>query len=334
MYKRKNSETRLVGENFGATLIVVGLLALITFSVGGTWLWATTPKGNVMPTTLNLNTYNTPYPLHPTQVPALSVKIDTFPTQRLVIGATDGGIMTDDGSALLPMNVQGSDPSLAADGKTLAYVRDHQLYLYQNGKEQLIKVPGNGVLPSWNADGSALWFVSRQSSGDTIYRLRLKDMQLFSLLTVPQLVAPPLSNPATGRILIVEKLDGPKTAFYTIDPLCATPGMCFATRKDIGTVDHEVSWADYDPNATQIVFSSRTDGNIYLLATATGKVTPLVTDTIYKRHPVFSIDGKWLAYLSQADQLYLLRLDNSSENNVPIPWIYNVLSVQWAAKVR
>src|SRR5262249_39136678 len=142
---------------------------------------------------------------------------------RFVLGTTDGEILTSaNGSAPRPTGLKGTDIAVAPDGQTLAYLRDGALYLYRDGGEKPLivsgAVAGKITMPAWSSDGQSLAFVSAEAGGDSVYRLRLDTLKPSRLLTIPDAAAPPIFSPATGRLLIAERLDAHSTAFYTIDP--------------------------------------------------------------------------------------------------------------------
>lgn len=330
MYKRKNDEVGFSWGRLGSIGLGMGLITLFVLSASAVLWWLSRSAFDnytFLPYATALPYKPTTYASVPTIVPAPVVATMRLRDARFVFSTTDGLIMTNaDGAGVRSTALRGSDVTVAPDGQTLAYLRDNRLYVYHDGKEQMVKVYGNVAMPAWSADGNNLAFVVREASADVITLLNLDSMQATRLMSVAEIAAPPLSNPATGRLLIVEKLAAQKVAFYTIDPNCATQSACLQSRKDIATVWHTVSWASYHPSATSIVFSDRDDGELYSLATATGKVSPLPAIRGYKRRPAFSKDGTWLAYLNDGNQLYALRLD---DNTTQIVSFANVASVDW-----
>jgi hypothetical protein len=341
MRKRKNSETGLDGYSVrsGKIALAIGITLLTVVSIGGGWLlFSQRPMvGPLFPPRYASPTrsyYPTPY----LRSQAASTKTSTpspvtmsARDARLVMGMTSGEILTNlDGAGTRSTGLRGSDPVLAPDGRTLAYLRDKQLIVYHDGQEQIVNVPGAAMMPAWSVDGQWLAFVSRETDYDVVYRVDLASLQRSRVLSVPEIAAPPLSNPATDRLLIVERVGAKKTAFYTVDPMCAAQvaqGGCKASRKDIATADHSVNWASYHPSATRIAFSDRDDGGLYLLNTANGDITPLVEDGQIKRRPAFSKDGAWLAYVSEGGQLYALHLEDMVSQTVALG---QVASVDWA----
>src|SRR5258706_7444727 len=182
-------------------------------------------------------------------VPIVNVKLSEVLPEgaQLVLSNANGEIFANEPNApqFTSLNLRGDDLTVAPDGKTLAYTRGGKLFVYRDGKEQIAPVAGNPIMPAWDMTGEILAFVIHDSVGDTVYRVSTKTQEVSRLLTVSQIVAPPLTNPATGRLLIVEKVDTSKTDFYTIDPNCATQGACIASRREVATVAHAVNWADY-----------------------------------------------------------------------------------------
>ena len=341
MRKRKNSETGFdeYSGRGGLIALAIGIALLAAVSIGGGWLLFSrrpTVGPLILPRYASpTRSYNpTPYlRSQPTGAPPStpSPVMMSARDARLVMGMTNGEILTNaDGTGTRSTGLHGSDPVLAPDGRTLAYLRDKQLIVYHDGKERIVRVPGSAMMPTWSADGEWLAFISRETDTDVVYRVNRASLQLSRVLSVPEIAAPPLSNPATGRLLIVERVGTKKTAFYTVDPVCAAQGAqggCKASRRDIATVARAVNWASYHPSATRIAFSDRDEGSLYLLNTANGDSLPLVNDGHTNRRPAFSKDGAWLAYVAEGGQVYALHLEDMVSQLVVLD---KVASVDWA----
>ncbi|MCC7449721.1 MAG: PD40 domain-containing protein [Anaerolineae bacterium] len=328
MYKRKNDEPHPMTMPWHRMATIALALGLIVLGVAttGTVLWLITVTPTPYPTRPLVN------PKAPVSAPVSSGGTAVMPLlsrdkMRFVISEGDGTIISNpDGRGARSIGVRGQDVAAAPAGQSLAYLRNGQLFVNREGLEQVVNVSGMIMLPTWSADGTILAFVLRESVGDSVYQVSLDSMQPVRLLSVPHITAPPLSNPATGRLLIVEQTSPQQTAFYTIDPQCVTQSACLASRKDIATVPYRVDWADYHPSATALVFSEQDAGNLYLLHTADGKVEPFAADGTYKRRPNFSRDGKSLAYLNQSNTLLVMNLDDKTTQSTSFN---GVISMDW-----
>jgi hypothetical protein len=336
MRKRKPKDNP--GINWFGLALTGGVLTLVALSVFGVALWLTN-RPTIMPVrpTVTLVRPTLPPPPRPTPTP---VPTPTPPLPRpaafrlpaggtVVYSANNGssdkiGII--DGDGVRPMNIEGADVAAAPDGGALAYVREGRLYLYQNDKEIRIDVPGTPRMPAWNADGTALAFVVHTDNQDTVYRLRRDRTEALPVLSVRELAAPPLSSPSSNRLLIAERIEANRTAFYTVDALCATPAACQANREDIASVPYAVSWAAYHPSGTFIAFTEYAHGGLYALQTGSKEITPLIGDKGYRRRVTFGSDPGKLIYIDGNLSLYLFDLVNHT-----LVWLYptNVTSVSW-----
>ncbi|MEP7285543.1 MAG: hypothetical protein ABI947_07225 [Chloroflexota bacterium] len=334
MYKRKRGEY-IAGVSLFNTiwlsLIGVGLCLLMLISVGAMWQWVTEEHFSAPPIPT----------VRAVQRPAVGPVATSVPVNpnvslllpegaRLILSSANGDIFANEanGTAFVKSLLHGSEVTVAPDGRTLAYTRSGGLYIYRAGREETVSISGNIIMPAWNATGDGLAFVLREANGDSVYRVPLDSLQPVHLLTVPEIVAPPLTNPATGRLLIVEKLGAKQTIFYTIDPDCTTQIDCAKSRRDVAMVNRAVNWASYHPNAASLVFSDLDDGNLYLLLTGSGDVQPVVMDSGYKRRPTFNKDGSWLAYVNVTDggKLYVFRISDKHIYSIPFG---SIASLSW-----
>ncbi|HLY25591.1 MAG TPA: hypothetical protein VKQ72_04585, partial [Aggregatilineales bacterium] len=269
-----------------------------------------------------------------TLAPTLSLSAALPEGARLVIGTADGTIRQNDagGNVFLNSGLQGQDVAVAPDGLTLAYVRAGVLILEtqsDNGRRTEVAVAGtaHAAMPSWSADGKQLSVIEHASDGDSVYSLALDSQRLVKLLTAPQIVAPARFNPATDRILIAEKTGVTATAFFSIASDCTGVENCLASRRDIASVNDDVTWADYHPNAASIVFSAQ-NGNLYLLLPGSGDVQPLLVDSTFKVRPTFNKDGSWLAFVDLTDRNRLMVM-RFADHHVQATPIADVLNVDW-----
>ncbi len=226
-----------------------------------------------------------------------------------------------------------SDVTRSARGE-LAYVRNGFLYLHLDHHYDALPVnerpktpyfpilelddPGDFslLLPAWNLDGSRLYFVMRERGvGDRVYRLERPQMNPNAENTEPTLIyagltlmAPPITNPATGRILLVEYVQDGLTRFTTIASDCNNPVTCSASQREVATIPASVSWAHYHPSATLIVYSDYRTGDIHLLQPSSGETQTLISDGRQKIRPTFSPDGRRLAYLADG-RLYVVKVN-------------------------
>lgn len=325
--KRKNEE-RLpfwqvpLGLALTAAEQIVMLIGLITIGVAGALAIALWADGRRQIVLTPPPSWNRP-PIVTARAPeaGLSTPRVYVPSQlpegvHLVLVTTQGDILSNPTSAdLKATTLKGDDAALSPDGRTLAWTRAGKLYiesLTSGSAIRQIELPGMALMPAWNSDGSALAVVSRETTGDAVYQLPIETFSPIRLLSIIEIGAPPAANPATGRLLIAERMADKQTAFYSIDPACAVQHTCQTDQRMIGIVPRAISWAAYHPNATSLVIADRDDGQLYQVATADAQVTPLILDGLYKRRPAFSHDGKQLAYISSTNELYVVQLDTMS----------------------
>lgn len=315
-------------------MLSLGFCSLVLISVWAMWEWVAAEQAAP-----DLQNWPTPgVVIYPTIQPSAPqpVSIQTMGDiqnillhdHRLIISnAQDEMFSSTPGLPFQSVPLQGGD--VAGSGQMLAYVRDSRLYVYDGHVQKAIPLNGTAMMPAWNASGSMLYVVVRQPAGDSIYRIPRASWEPEWMFTVQEINAPPRSNPATGRLLIVART-GPKvTTFYTIDSACTGQTTCEASRRDLATIQQPVNWASYHPNAATIVFSDTDTGSLYLLHTGNRSIEPVATGSGFKRRPVVSRDGRWLVYInvSAASRLELLFLDTGTV--YPVEKFFAVASIDW-----
>jgi hypothetical protein len=156
------------------------------------------------------------------------------------------------------------------------------------------------------------------------------------LITVPALAAPPISHPATGRVLVAEWSAGPPgkgadTIFATIDGACATHAACERSRQVFATIPYAVNWADYHPTATMLTFSTVDGDGVYVLYTGTGEVKRVDGAGEQTRRPTFDTSGQYVAYLDSAGGAYVTPLTTPHQRWRLLPKAENahITSVDW-----
>lgn len=337
--KRKNGIAESFLDEFAPSerlqlgILLVGVCLILALTIGGLWQWWMNVSDRLVHDS-GLSTGKGTPPLYVaptmpallrTQPPAVALADPGFaPPGTRVVSWGGGRISLSDGDEMRSLGIRGTDVVIApqrganADAHSdLAYVRDDQLFWLHDGREEVIPTGGKAMMPAWNADGSALLFVSRDAMDDNIQRIEFSaDRQTYvvrRMLAVPALAAPPLSHPATGRVLVAEWRAGlpgqtEETIFATIDSTCATQAACERSRTVFATVPYAVNWADYHPGATMLAFSTVDGEGLYLLSTGSGKVQRIDGAMMDARRPTFDTDGKYLIYLDAAGESFVTPL--------------------------
>lgn len=312
MRKRKNEEILLEQSRIGPIhplmrgLIVCGLLVVIGLSIGSVIRYALYQPARAANPANSVRVSPTRQPVAIRYSPPTGMPLAD--DVRLAVSANSGEIHLNTSGLFRPLGIQGSE--IAASGGSLAYLRGNQLYLYREGTEKHVAIPGFARLLAWSADGRWLAVVGREADSETVYRVDTRSLQAVPLLAVPQISGPPVSDPATGHILIAQPTADGKTRLYAVDPDHPTK------HKDIATVAYRVQWITYHPSATAIAFDDSDTGGIYLLYPATGKIEPLPL-VPGARRPEFSPDGTQLAFLDDYGQLYVYSFVDSTTRIAP-----------------
>ncbi|HEX5340223.1 MAG TPA: S41 family peptidase [Gammaproteobacteria bacterium] len=218
---------------------------------------------------------------------------------------------------LTPDDARAQWPMWAADGKSLYYMSD------RSGTENIWQVQHDGGLSQRThfASGRVLW---PTISGDGRLIAFERGFGIWTLDTVSgksralpihlhgaaQAAAITHENFSKGFTQLALSPDGKKAAFIV-------HGEVFATDSDKGgaamrvthtpAMEYELSWA---PDSRRIVYVSERDNaeHLYLFDFTTGKETRLTAGPGEDTQPVFSPDGKQLAFLRDAKTLSVLEL--------------------------
>jgi dipeptidyl aminopeptidase/acylaminoacyl peptidase len=244
----------------------------------------------------------------------------------LVLAAT----LTIEDYATLP---QPTSPQWSPDGKRIAYVLtkadleksayDSNLWLIDaDGKNdrQLTFARGADFRPRWSPDGKTIAFVSDRDGKNALWLLDPNGGEARKLVEPPTPVREVEWSP-DGKSLAFSRLDEPtaeetKRAAEKDDARVVGEG---AKRLHLYLADVETGkvrrlttgafsvWTfQWSPGGTEIAFDRgpgiglddlyRTD--IYAVNVASGELKPLVVRAGADRSPVYSPDGKWLAFTS------------------------------------
>jgi dipeptidyl aminopeptidase/acylaminoacyl peptidase len=206
------------------------------------------------------------------------------------------------------MLTDGSGPGWSADGKSIAFVKDSQAYLYDiaaGTSRKVTDLPGGVGTLKWVPDGSALVVVSdiypdcgvdpacakdktsaedsRPSKARVINSLMYRHWRSWTPATRTHIIYVPLPG-GTPRDLTPGAFDAP--------PFSVGGGDEF----DISPDGHEVVYAR-DVSAHPEV---STNSDLYLVPVTGGNAKQITTRGGADTSPRYSPDGKWIAWRSQA----------------------------------
>lgn len=284
-------------------------------------------------------------------VSASGVDISQIGYLPITIFQVDGGQ-----TSVLP-DIDGRDPVFSPDGSRVAYTRYTAVtYDYSvgqsdvGGNNPVILSQGHPVLkskmPSYCAAGNIVAFVAlptgteidfsgRQSEPFQVFTLNLDTNQLTRLTNDKVTYLYPALSPDCTRVAVVKNDElgaqpGPDIVVIDIASLTQT-----AVTTDFGNfVESRLSWT---PDGTQILYAAyqvgQENNNNIVVRPPDPNATPLVliNDPSNDIDPVFSPDGRYLAFssnrsgqydiyiLSQTDNT-LYQLTNSPDDDHPGGW--------------
>ena len=178
--------------------------------------------------------------------------------------------------------------------------------------------------PAWSPDGKRIAFLSARSGQTNIWLIdpfggearRLTDLALgaSSIRWSPDGTAIAFLMPdAPSKEMLsamaekkVPKVIGGDPIRLHIHAVAATSDESFATARRVTEGDFVVTGFDWSPDGRTIVFSHQPstdydvifDNDISLVSSAGGEIRPLIRQPGWDMQPVFSPDGRWIAFSS------------------------------------
>ncbi|HEX6088474.1 MAG TPA: S9 family peptidase [Thermoanaerobaculia bacterium] len=187
----------------------------------------------------------------------------------------------------------GDSPVWSPDGKTIAFTSGGQISLYDVATakaRKLAEIAGGASALKWTPDGKGLLAVSEVSIGEeSKTKARVIDNLLFRHWNA-------WSDPSKRSHILYVPLTG--------KPRDLTPGNFDAPPFSVGGG----SEFDVSPDGKELVFARNTDerperstnADLFLVPLAGGEPTRITSRTGADTAPVYSPDGRWIAYRSQA----------------------------------
>ncbi|MBZ9612430.1 S9 family peptidase [Rheinheimera maricola] len=238
-----------------------------------------------------------------------------------------------------------SQPRWSADGKQLAFIADisgsrqiHLHYLAENKTAQLSNLRQSPSNLTWSPDGKQLAFTMNVDASEADVKKRVKK--------VKKPAGANWSEPATVLDRARYQADGQgflKPQFRQVFILPASGG---SARQLTAGDFHYGSDLSFTPDSTGLVFSANLDpdwefqprdSNLYRLDLASSELTTLTNMAGDESAPVFSPDGKQLAFLWQGNalvpynnsKLKVLTLSNNSISDIAADFDRSIDSPSW-----
>jgi len=248
----------------------------------------------------------------------------------------------------LPMfadNFNYSQPRWSPDGKKLAFISNvsgsrqiHLHYLAENTTAQLSRLPQSPANLSWSPDGTQLAFTMNVAASEADVKKRVKKVKKpeGAKWSESAVVLDRARYQADGQGFL-------KPQFRQIFVLPVTGG---SARQLTSGDFHHGSDLTFSPDSKALLFSANLDpeweyqprdSNLYRLDLASNKLSALTTMAGDESGPVFSPDGKQLAFLWNNNELVpysnsklkVLALNNNTISDIAADFDRSIAAANW-----